>query len=197
MDQEKIKIMTDEELVKQIKKGKAECFGELVNRYEGKMTAYVRRFLNNRDDAKDLVQDVFMKVYKNIKSFDTSMRFSPWIYRIAHNESVNTIKRKVREPLNFFDPEVLFPHPVAVENPQDDAELLEMKKILESCLDELDEKYKEVLILRYFEDMDYKDIADILKIPVVTVGVRINRGKERLRKIYEEKLNNEINEQGI
>jgi len=194
MEQEKLKELSDEQLAKFVQKGKSECFGELVNRYEGKMTAYVRRFLNNQDDARDLVQDVFMKVYKNIKSFDTSMRFSPWIYRIAHNESVNSIKRKVREPLNFFDPEVLFPHPVAVENPQDDAELSEMKEVLESCMEDLDDKYKEVLVLRYFEDLDYKDIADILKIPVVTVGVRINRGKERLKKIYEEKFNNGINE---
>jgi len=183
---EEDKKMTDEELAKLVQEGKADYFEELVSRYEGKMIGYIRRFIQNKDDAMDVVQDVFIKVYKNIQSFDTTQRFSPWIYRIAHNEMVNNLKKKVREPLNFFDPEVLFPHPLAKENPQSDSERVEMKKILEKCLEYLDEKYKEVLVLRYFDDLDYKDIADILKVPVVTVGVRLNRGKEKLKRIYEE-----------
>ncbi|MDD4761410.1 MAG: RNA polymerase sigma factor [Candidatus Pacebacteria bacterium] len=179
---------SDEQLVSLIKEGEVEYFREIVERYEKKIFFYVRRFLNNQDDARDLTQDVFVKVYKNIQSFDSEKRFSPWIYRIAHNEAVNIIKKKIREPLNFFDPEVLFPHPVANEDPQSDAEKNEIKKALEECLEDMDEKYKEVLILRYFEDMDYKDIAEILKIPVVTVGVRLNRGKDKLREIYEKKF---------
>ena len=177
--------LSDEELVTRVQQGEVDCFGEIMQRYERRMMSYVRKFLHNNDDVRDLVQDVFIKVYRNVQSFDSSKRFSPWIYRIAHNEMVNSLKRKVREPLNFFDPELLFPHPIAKEDPHDDAEKSEMRQLLNACLDELDEKYKEVLVLRYFEDMDYRDIAEILKVPVVTVGVRINRGKGRLKKIYE------------
>jgi len=142
--------------------------------------------MRNQDDARDVSQDVFVKVFRNINSFDVSQRFSPWIYRIAHNEAVNNLKRRVREPLHFFDPELLFPHPVALEDPQSDVEKEEIKMALEKCLELVDEKYREVLVLRYFEDLDYKDISEILKIPVVTVGVRLNRGKNRLKKIYNE-----------
>lgn len=186
MISEEDKKLTDEELAKKVQAGEADYFGELVLRYENKMIGYIRRFIQNRDDATDVVQDVFIKVYKNIQSFDVTQRFSPWIYRIAHNEMVNNLKKKVRQPLNFFDPEVLFPHPLAKENPQDDSEKIEIKEILGKCMEHLDEKYKEVLVLRYFDDLDYKDIADILKVPVVTVGVRLNRGKEKLKEIYEE-----------
>ena len=179
--------ITDEQLATKVQAGEIDFFNELMTRYEGKIVGYLNKLVRNNDDAKDIAQDVFIKVYKNIQSFDPNQRFSPWIYRIAHNEAINSIKRRLREPLNFFDPEVLFPHPIAKEDPQNEAERVELKRILSTCLDDIDEKYREVLILRYFEDMDYKDIADIIKIPVVTVGVRLNRGKERLRKIYEEK----------
>lgn len=185
MESENKTERSDEELASRVKKGEVDSFQELMERYEKKIFSYVRRFLNNHDDARDLTQDVFIKVFKNIQSFDEEKRFSPWIYRIAHNEAVNTIKKKIREPLNFFDPELLFPHPLSSESPQDDAEKREIKKALEECLEEIEEKYKEVLILRYFEDMDYKDIAEILKVPVVTVGVRLNRGKAKLKEIYE------------
>ena len=181
--------LTDEELAKKVQAGETEYFRELMSRYEGKIIRYGRRFLQDAEEVRDIAQNVFVKVYKNIQSFDTSQRFSPWIYRIAHNESVNTLKRKVREPLGFFDPEVLFPHPVAAENPEKDAERGELKKILEECFQDLDDKYREVLALRYFEDMDYKDIAEVLQVPVVTVGVRLNRGRDRLRQIYERKIN--------
>jgi len=179
--------ITDEQLAEKVQQGEADYFTELITRYEPKIVGYLNRLMRNQDDARDIGQDVFIKVYKNIQSFDINQRFSPWIYRIAHNEAVNSLKRRIREPLNFFDPELLFPHPVAKENPQDEAERVELKRILSTCMDDMDEKYKEVLVLRYFEDMDYKDIADIMKIPVVTVGVRLNRGKDKLKKIYEEK----------
>ena len=182
-----IKKLTDEEIAGHIQKGKVDYFEEVMERYQGKIVGYLNRLMRNNDDAKDVSQDVFVKVFRNINSFDTSQRFSPWIYRIAHNEAVNNLKRRVREPLHFFDPEILFPHPVAAEDPQSDAERLEIKEALNKCLDLVDEKYREVLVLRYFEDLDYKDISEILKIPVVTVGVRLNRGKARLKKVYKEK----------
>jgi len=185
---EEAKNLTDEELAKKIQLGEADYFAELMERYEPKMKRYLTRLMRNGDDARDVAQDVFIKVYRNIQSFDVKQRFSPWIYRIAHNEAVNSLKRRVREPLNFFDPEVLWPHPVADDDPQEEAEQEELKEALKVCLDDLDEKYREVLMLRYMEDLDYKDIAEIMKIPVVTVGVRLNRGKERLKKIYEDKF---------
>lgn len=189
MELDNKKELNDEMLAQKVQEGSADYFGEIMARYEPKLTRYVGRFAANPADAQDIVQDVFIKVYRNIQSFDASQRFSPWIYRIAHNEAVNNIKKKVREPLTFFDPEVFFPHPVAADSPQEDAERGEMRKVLEACLDDLDGKYKEVLALRYFEDMDYRDIAEVLKLPVVTVGVRLNRGKAKLKKIYEKKYN--------
>ena len=180
---------TDEEIAVQVQKGDTESFRVLVERYETKLARYAKRFFFRGDDAQDLVQDVFIKAYINIKSFDPDRRFSPWIYRIAHNEFVNAVKKKQkeRENVSLFDFDVFFPHLVAKETADATASLQELKERLDESLDKLDDKYKEPLILYYFEEMDYKEIAEILRIPVSTVGVRLQRGKVMLQKIIKEK----------
>ena len=129
------------------------------------------------------MQEVFIKVYVNIKSFDTTRKFSSWLYRIAHNEFINAVKKKSRLPLFAFDLDTLLPHLAAPESAEGDMERKEIKKVLDASLGKIDPKYREPLVLYYLEDMDYKEIADILQLPVSTVGVRLKRGKAMLRTI--------------
>lgn len=176
-------IDTDEMIATLVQGGDSEVFATLVERYEDKLMRYARKFLRDPDDAKDIVQEVFIKAYENIQSFDASRRFSPWIYRIAHNEFVNAIKKRARGPVLGLDLDVVFPHLTAGETADDTALARDTKEILEACLDELDPKYREPLVLYYFEGLSYKDMADILHIPMSTVGVRLARGKSQLQKI--------------
>lgn len=179
---------SDEEIAVLVQKGDIESFRVLVERYEPKITRYARRFFFDGDEGKDLVQDVFIKAYVNIKSFDASRRFSPWIYRIAHNEFVNNIKKrqKERENVSVFDFDVLVPHLIAKETADDGFNKAEVKTMLDHSLNKLGAKYREPLLLYYFEDMDYREIADILHIPISTVGVRLQRGRAMLKKIVKE-----------
>jgi len=101
---------TDEAIAILVQNGESEAFGMLVERYEEKLMRYARKFLRDPDDAKDIVQEVFIKAYENIQSFDASRRFSPWIYRIAHNEFVNGIKKRARGPIFGIDFDLVFPH---------------------------------------------------------------------------------------
>jgi RNA polymerase sigma-70 factor (ECF subfamily) len=178
----------DEEVALQVQKGDVDAFRVLMERYEPKMTRYAKRFFFDGDEGKDLVQEVFIKAYVNIKSFDASRRFSPWIYRIAHNEFVNNIKKrqKERENVSIFDFDVLVPHLVAKETADDGFNKGEVKKMLEDCLGQLNSKYKDPLVLYYFEDMDYKEIGQVLRIPTSTVGVRLQRGRAMLKKMVKE-----------
>lgn len=178
---------TDEAIAQRVQNGETEAFAQLVERYEPKMMRYIRRFLAHYEDTQDTVQDVFIKAYQNIQSFDASRRFSPWIYRIAHNTAINVIKKRAREAVPFFDADTLFPHPVAKQETNKLAEMNELKDALDSCLDKLKLTYREPIVLYFFEDMDYKSISDIMRIPVTTVGVRINRAKKQLKKLYGEK----------
>jgi RNA polymerase sigma-70 factor, ECF subfamily len=185
--QDKIDGETDEAIATRVQNGDTESFGMLVERFEGKLMRYARKFLRDPDDAKDIVQEVFIKAYENIQSFDATRRFSPWIYRIAHNEFVNAIKKRARGPVLGIDFDVVFPHLTAGETADDTAMERDTKEILEQCLDELDPKYREPLVLYYFEGLSYKDMADVLHIPMSTVGVRLARGKSYLQKIAAQK----------
>jgi RNA polymerase sigma-70 factor (ECF subfamily) len=176
---------TDESLVRAVQEGDKDSFGTLVERYEQKLLRYGRKFLSNHQDIEDIVQDVFMSAYQNIKSFDTSQRFSPWIYRIAHNAYVNGLKKNSRNPFVLVDFDTLISHPVYEDPAPREREEREIKLMIEKALDQLQPKYREVLILYYLEEIPYKEIADILEVPTSTVGIRIKRGKEALRVIYE------------
>lgn len=177
---------TDESVAARVQDGDAEAFGILVERYEAGMLRYARKFLFGYEDAKDMVQEVFIKAYANINSFDAERKFSAWLYRIAHNEFINAIKKKGREPLSFFDPDTIFPHPSTPSTAEGDMQRKETAALMESSLGRLDPKYREPLVLYYFEEMDYREISEIMRIPVSTVGVRIRRAKQQLHKDIED-----------
>lgn len=177
----------DELLVVQICTGNKELFGKLIDRYEEKLTRYVKRFTLNTDDVSDIVQTVFIKAYSNLQSFDTTRSFNAWIYRIAHNECVNHLKKKGNEKISFLDFDTFFPHPFAKETADEETIHLEDKAFIESSLSRVSPKYREVLVLYFYEDFSYQEISEILRIPVATVGVRLKRGKEALKKALEDK----------
>ncbi len=164
-----------------VQAGKIESFGILVKRYQAKMLRYARRFLFNYHDIEDLVQEVFIKAYTNIQSFDASKKFSAWLYRIAHNEFINAIKKKGKEPMPFFDLDILLPRLASKDEADKKTNQREICQMIEQCLDKLDFKYREPLILYYFEELTYREIADVLRIPVPTVGVRLKRAKKSIK----------------
>jgi len=176
---------TDEEIARLVQSGDIDLFGILVKRYEEKIKRYGRKFLSNFQDIEDIVQEIFIKAYKNIRSFDVRKKFPPWIYRIAHNEFVNAIRKESKSPLSFFDPDTLFPHPVSKENTDKQIGKEEFEQAINKCLDRLDPKYREPIVLYFFEDLSYKEIAEILHIPIGTVSVRLKRGKKIIRSIYQ------------
>lgn len=178
-----MKELTDEEIVKKVQEGDTEAFGILVERFEAKMLRYARKFLFGYEDGEDAVQGVFIKAYINIQQFDLSKKFSSWLYRIAHNEFINVIKKRGKESVPVFEIDTLFPHLAAKEDLVRDLELQQLKESLEKYLNQVSLKYREILVLYYFEQMDYLEIADILKIPVSTVGVRLRRAKAALKKL--------------
>jgi RNA polymerase sigma-70 factor (ECF subfamily) len=177
---------TDEALVEEIYQGDKELFGELIDRYEAKLTRYVRRFTQEKDDIDDIVQTIFVKAYTHLNSFDTSRSFNSWIYRIAHNESVTYLKRKGEEKVSFIDFDTFFPHPFAKEESDALALSNEQKKLLESSLSKLPPKYREVLVLYFFEEMSYEEIREVLHIPTSTVGVRLRRAKQALEALLQQ-----------
>ncbi len=157
----------------------------LSNRYEDKLLRYIMRISKfSREDASDVLQDVFIKTYFNLNGFDKELQFSSWVYRIAHNETISAIRKKVARPsvnLDVGDIEKFgesFDITKEIDNTFD-------RKMIDEALSRLDEKYREVLVLRFLDEKDYVEISDILKKPVSTVGNLILRGKKLFREEYE------------
>ena len=177
---------TDEDLVSKIISGQKELFYHVVTRYEAKLKRYILTITNRRSEAEDILQNVFLKAYKNLPTFNNSLKFSSWLYRIAHNESINIIgssfiQRFVSMP-EWFD----IGRRDDIEEKIDDEQ---MRKKLKGCVEKLSMKYKEPLVLFYYEEKTYEEISDILRIPVRNVGVLIHRGKSQVKKICYEKNN--------
>lgn len=177
--------LSDEKIAVAVQAGDAEAFGELIVRYEAKLKRYARKFLNTNHEIDDLVQDVFIKAYTNIQSFDTKQCFSPWIYRIAHNTFVNELRRKERSGFGIFDADTILPFIAGKETADSSTLENELSEEMSYLVNELPPKYREVIVLHYFESLSYQEISDILKIPVTTVGVRMTRARAKLKELYQ------------
>lgn len=175
----------DEEIVSLIQSGKVGFFGILIKRYEKKIERYARKFLSNTEDINDVLQDIFIKVYTNIQSFDTTRKFSSWLYRIAHNELVNNLKKQKKRTLPLLNLDTFFPYDFSHNNNNLNQKIdgQEMEKKLDRCLNQLEPKYREPIILYYLEELTYEEIADVMQIPISTVGVRIKRAKKIIKSI--------------
>lgn len=163
-----------------------EFFAHIIDRYEKKLRAYIQRKSHaSPSDIDDVLQNVFIKVYKNMKEFDSSLRFSSWIYRICYYEMIDWYRKEKRSPYISFDADDTLIHTLASEdNTAAIALSEEKKKVIKNALDALDQKYKDIIELRFYEDKSYEEIADILRIPPGTVATHLNR----VKKILKEKL---------
>lgn len=180
----------DEELVAMVLKDK-NIFAEIIARWEEKLGNFVRRRTRvSGEDVEDLLQNVFIKVYLNLNAFDQSLKFSSWIYRICYNEIVSDYrKKKIREHFNFEDLELNDDTKIS-ELLGDNTNILntvhnevEVGKI-KAAINNLDDKYKEVITMRFLEEKEYEEISDILQVPVGTVSTLIYRARKELIKLY-------------
>lgn len=177
---------TDEDLVAEILSGNKDLFYHLIKRYESKLRRYILRITNRKNEVDDLLQNVFIKTYKNLPTFNKKLNFSSWIYRIAHNASINLIGS------SFIQKFVSLPDWFDIGSRDDIEETIndeQMKMRLKNCIEQLNLKYKEPLVLFYYEEKTYEEISDILRIPVRNVGVLIYRGRLQIKKICYEKNN--------
>jgi len=178
---------TDNEIIKLTLKN-GDVFSVIIERYESKLRRYIRRITNIRDEEiDDLLQDIFISVFQNLNSFDQNLSFSSWIYRIAHNKTINYWKKYKKElsnisvENNIFFIESIFNEDTLILN----LEKQENNVELYSALDNLDYKYRDVLILKFIENKDYREISDILQKPMGSIATLISRGKKQLKKEIE------------
>jgi RNA polymerase sigma-70 factor (ECF subfamily) len=178
---------TDEQIVKHCITD-SNFLATLINRYEAKLDIYIKRKSNTTaEDRKDILQNVFIKVYKNINDFDPTLKFSSWIYRITHNEMIDWYRREKKHPiLHFEDDETIVNKIISDVDIQKESINNELRNEIRKIVETLTPEYKEVVELRFFEEKSYEEISDILQIPEGTVATRINRVKKKLKELLYE-----------
>jgi len=151
-----------------------EAFAELYTRYSPRVFAYCRRFMNTREEAEDVFQEIMVRFYQSRKQERDMTNIPAFILKIAHNICVN-VKRRAKHYVSLEDFMT-----VQNDNRTDKDELLNLIKM---ALDLLSAEYREIFVLREYDGLSYADISDVIGIPITTVKIRLFRAKERVREI--------------
>lgn len=175
-------------VIKKVKKGDQQAFGELIELYQHKVYQICLRMIGNRQEAEDLAQEAFLRAYLNIESYNIEKKFSSWLFRIATNLTIDRLRKKKAD--YYLDAEIAGAEGITMyaqlaadeELPEDQVVSLELQETIQNEIMRLPPKYRSAIVLKYVEDFSLKEISEILNIPVATVKTRIHRGREALRK---------------
>lgn len=181
-------------LLEKSKEGDIEAFEYLVEKYQKKVFNIALRMLGNHDDAGELTQEVFIKVYKSIKNFKEESMLSTWIYRIATNACLDEIRKRKTRKFVSLDDEIKLDSGMILRQVEDDsptpdiiAEKNDMINVINKAIQMLSEEHRAVLVMRDIQGFSYEDIAKIIKRPEGTVKSRINRARYELKEILMKK----------
>lgn len=170
--------MSEEEIsIEALRQGDSDAYQKLISLYEKPLTNLVIRFISNYDDAKEIVQDVFLTFYKNIDKFEGRSKIYTWLYRVASNKSIDVIRKKARERkymTKVYDASTQ--QEVFSENTLN-------VMVLTEALSKLEEDFRTPLLLAEYENYSYEEIANKLDIPINTVRTRIFRARKKLLSI--------------
>jgi RNA polymerase sigma-70 factor (ECF subfamily) len=182
---DRLREVDDSDVVSAFLDGEARAFDELVRRYQNRLLNFVYRTTGDRERAEDLVQEVFVRVYRHIHRFDRSRKFSTWIYTIASNLAKNELRNRSRNPLVLFqtirrnweddDRPLQFEDPGS--RPDDLFRKRQLREVVEEAVQKLPAHHRNVFVLRELEGKSYEEIAEITSTNLGTVKSRLNRAR--------------------
>lgn len=182
----------DQHYIDAVINGDSKAFAVLIDRYKHMVFTLAMKILKNNEEAEEVSQDVFVKVYQVLQTFKGDSKFSTWVYKIAYYRSLDYLKKQKRNlNTSSIDAEVEY-HLPSIENTLDRLEAEERKKTIKRAIDGLPENDAVVITLHYFEELSLKEIADIMGIEANTVKVRLFRSRKRLAELLKNTLEPEI-----
>jgi RNA polymerase sigma-70 factor (ECF subfamily) len=189
----RLHTLDDSELVASFLDGEERAFQELVERYQTRLLNFIYRTIGDRERAEDLVQEVFIRVYRHLHRFDRTKKFSTWIYTIASNLAKNELRNRSRNPLIFFqtikknwqDDDRPLQFEDTSSRPDDLYRKRHLREMVEASVSKLPEHHRQVFILRELEGKSYEEIAEITGCNLGTVKSRLNRARNSFASIIE------------
>ncbi len=177
--------ISDEELIQRFQEDDFAAYDIIVHRYKDQLLNFVYRFLGNVEEAEDIVQETFLRLYRNKHAYRQIAKFSTWIYTIAGNLAKTELRKRKRRKvvsisdIGFDDKEYEIEDEMA--DTEQSANSMLTDKIIQNAIDELPPRFKQVIILRDIQELSYEEIGSILRIPLGTVKSRVNRARLKLQ----------------
>ncbi len=188
---DKIREFSDADLIIKAIGGREEGFEELVRRYQRPIVGYIYRMLGDYDASLDVSQEVFIKVYNSLEKYSSEYKFSTWLYRIAHNATIDHIRRNSQKLQSLEteseDGAYQMQLESSVPTPEQNQERKEWKSEIESVVKCLPSAYRELIVLRHNQELSYDEIAEVTNLPLGTVKNRLFRAREMMREIFIER----------
>lgn len=177
----------DEQLIAQVARGDRRAFEALYDRYSSAVFGLALRMLSNREQAEEAVQEIFWRVWQRAQSFDPNRSFAPWLFGIAHNYSIDELRRRRVRPQSVYEDDE---HPILSSIPDDtdvgEAALMgEQRRLVINALQELPTEQRQALELAYFGGLTQQEVAERLGSPLGTVKTRMRLGLQKLRTILQ------------
>jgi len=190
---EQLHAADDSAVVTAFLAGEERAFTELVERYQTRLLNFIYRTIGDRDRAEDLVQEVFIRVYRHLNRFDRSKKFSTWAYTIASNLAKNELRNRSRNPLVLFqtmqgsneDEDRPLQFEDTTSRPDDMYRKRHLRELVEDTVAKLPEHHRQVFVLRELEGKSYEEIAEITDCNLGTVKSRLNRARTAFAAIIE------------
>jgi RNA polymerase sigma factor (sigma-70 family) len=185
----------DDKLVAAAVEGDENAYAQLVDKYQRALFFHISKMVKDRDHIEDLVQEAFMKAFGNLKSYNTDYAFSTWLYRIATNHSIDYLRKRKLQTLSIDEPQKTKDGELEMQLPDEsyvtDREIIRKQRqnIINNAIDDLPDKYRDVIHMRHMEEKSYHEIAEVLDLPLGTVKAHIFRAREMLYKALKEKRN--------
>jgi len=185
------KKLTDEELIFRFQQGSADAYDEIVHRYKNKLVNFVYRYAGNYDDCEDIAQDTLIKVYTSKHLYKEIAKFSTWIYTIAINLAKTKVLKKQKMKTfslseAYDDEDKDFDIPDDAFTPDVDANSKFLSQHIQNALNQINENYRQLVVMRDIEELSYEEIVEITGLPMGTVKSRINRGREKLQELLKD-----------
>lgn len=176
-------VGSDARLVEEVRRGNGEAFGHLVRRYEMRLMSVILRFVRDRELARDLSQETFLRAYQRLDQFDPARRFGPWLFRIGVNLTLDHLRRRKRRlwGILFSDSGMERPPDPATRDPR---QQLDLEQEVREVLSGIPEKYRTVLILRDLENFSTSEIAAIVNRREATIRWRLAEARQRFQQIW-------------
>jgi RNA polymerase sigma-70 factor (ECF subfamily) len=176
--------LSDEEIIKRIQEGQTDLFGHITERYFDRIFRYATKMhYGDVHEAEDSTAETFYKAYRFINSYSSAIPFSAWLYRIAKNTIIDTLRKRKRQPKVSLETYI-----ETHDEPTDASKNVTNEKMLiDIFLHYVDEEERSLLTLYYLEDVPIREISDLYKMKENTIAVKLKRAKEKIRKLAEEK----------